>query len=382
MDMFNIGRGVLRTLLKPKVDFENESEEINGICSHGTAIFSPVQNNMDVTLLNAMRRVLLGFFPGYAITAFQIEGVTYEFESIGHISEDVGQIALNIKQIRLGIKNKSVINEILEIKVKGPCEFRAGMIEEVTSVKVINKDQLICTINSDVTIDFKFLIGFGYNYLDATSLKKFSNKQIGLIYIDALFNPIRKVSFSSEAIVVNSEDCKKAFLTVETDGSIDYRDAIKLAVEILQEQLSIFGVYNSSENNPSRLDRFTEGKDELLIDELESSNGKRYDINLFKTLHELDLPVRAHNAFTKLNMYYMGDLLCTPYKELIIMPNLGKKSLETVDMIIAKFGLCFDYDFGNAKGAWPPPDLLSLRKQYENRAGISCKKKNNDNDWS
>ena len=390
--MFDVEHAVpLRSLLKPKtVDYKHESVECDGCYSAGTVVLAPVHSWMDITISNALRRVLLGPFPGHAITAFQIDGVTYEFENINGVSEDVIQIGLNIKQVRLGVRIKNPINEFVEIQVKGPCEFRAGMIEELTNVKIINKDQIICTINSDTTLSFKFLIGFGCGYLDSSILKKSSAKQVGLIYLDALFNPIKKVSFSSEPIIFNSEDCKKVFITVETDGSIDYREAIKIGVDILQNQFSVFG----SVERPCIPTESTQGEqldigfdDNLVGDTIQSASGVHYNIHLFKTIHEIEMPIRAHNAFVRDNIKYIGDLLSKSYKDLILMANLGRKSLETVASNIGKFGLKFDSENKSEARSetktWPPADLLNLRKQYEARVSSTTKKKkNNDDIWN
>jgi DNA-directed RNA polymerase subunit alpha len=384
--MFNVEQNMsARTLLRPKtIDYRHESEETDGLYSSGTIVLAPVHKGFDITICNALRRVLLGNFPGYAITAFQIDGVSYEFDNINGVTEDVVQIALNLKQIRLKILNSESVSEFISFEVKGPCEFRAGLIEELTGIKVINKEQIVCHVNSDITLKFKLLISFGHNYIDANALKKVSVKHPGLIYIDGLFNPIKKVSFSSEDVIVNSEDYKKVFLSVETDGSIDYRDAVSMATDILRDQLSVLSSTVDSYGGGHNMsgfqgESFNNHLDEMFSNDcLVSSSNVRYNINLFKTIHEIEMPIRAHNAFVRANILYIGDLVKMPYRELILMPNHGRKSLESVAASIQKYGLKFDMDIN----VWPPADTASLRKQYETRMNRSIKKKNNDNnDW-
>ncbi len=384
--MFNIEQDMSsRTLLRPKtIDYRHESEEINSLYSSGTIILAPVHKGFDITICNALRRVLLGNFPGYAITAFQIDGVSYEFENINGVTEDVVQIALNLKQVRLKISNSESVSEFITLEVKGPCVFKAELIEDLTGIKVINGEQVICHINSDISLKLKLLISFGYNYIDANTLKKVSAKHPGLIYIDGLFNPVKKVSFFSEDVVVNNEDYKKVFLSVETDGSIDYRDVVSMASDILRDQLSVLSSTVDSYGdgyNPSGYqgEHFNNHLDEMFSnDYLVSSSGVRYNINLLKTIHEIEMPIRAHNAFVRANILYIGDLVKMPYKELILMPNLGRKSLESVASSIHKYNLKFDMDVN----VWPPVDLTNLRKQYETRMNCSLKKKINDtNDW-
>ena len=374
-----------RMLLRPKMlDYKHESEEIDGCHPVGTVVLAPVHARMDVTICNSLRRVLFGSFPGYAITAFQIDGVSYEFENLPGVSEDVVQIGLNLKQVRLKIVNSESVSEFISFEVKGPCVFKSGLIEELTGVKIVNKEQIICHINSDITLKFKLLISFGYNYVGANVLRKSSAKHPSLIYIDGLFSPIKKVSFYSEDIVVNNEEYKKIFFTVETDGSIDYREAISTATDILRDQLSILssGTSNSYSNHVGPVDFHDNGFNNQLNDMFSndcivSSNGVRYNSNLFKTIHEIEMPIRAHNAFVRANILYLGDLIKVPYKELILTPNLGRKSLESVAASMQKYGLSFDMNVNT----WPPADLLNLRKQYEARMNCSVKKKNNDNDW-
>ena len=169
--MFNIEQDMSsRTLLRPKtIDYRHESEEINSLYSSGTIILAPVHKGFDITICNALRRVLLGNFPGYAITAFQIDGVSYEFENINGVTEDVVQIALNLKQVRLKISNSESVSEFITLEVKGPCVFKAELIEDLTGIKVINGEQVICHINSDISLKLKLLISFGYNYIDANT---------------------------------------------------------------------------------------------------------------------------------------------------------------------------------------------------------------------
>jgi len=375
--MFNMEQDLSpRSLLRAKsVDYVHASEEVNGCYSSGTVVLSPIFKGLDVTIAHTMRRVLFGASSGYAIIAFQIDGALHEFSYVNGVVEDVLTIALNLKKVRLKSNTDSKVNETISIELKGPCEFTAGMIEEFTNVKIVNKDHVICTLNANINLSIKLIVAFGYNYVQADSFKKTSVKSPGLIYIDALFNPIKNVAFNSDDIIVNGEDYKKLYISVETDGTIDYREALFNAANLMKEQLFVLSsnAHQSAFSHSDSSDGLNVFDDEISKDYLLSSSGIRYNMNLFKNIHEIEMPIRAHNAFVKANIVYLGDLINIPYKELISMSNLGRKSLELVAQCIMKYNLRFDMNIA----PWPPVDLLNLRKQYEARMNSSLKKKNN-----
>lgn len=375
--MFNMEQDLSpRNLLRAKsVDYVHASEEMNGCYSSGTVVLSPIFKGLDLTIAHTMRRVLLGASCGYAIIAFQIDGVLHEFSYINGVVEDVLTIALNLKKVRLKSNTDNKISETISIELKGPCEFKAGMIEDFANVKVVNKDHVICTINANINLSVKLIIAFGYNYVQADSFKKTGVKSPGLIYIDALFNPIKNVSFTSDDVLVNGEDYRKLYISVETDGTIDYREALFNAANLMKEQLFVLSsnAPQSSFSDVDSSDGLNVFDDEISKDYLLSSSGIRYNMNLFKNIHEIEMPIRAHNAFVKANIVYLGDLINIPYKELISMSNLGRKSLELVAQCIMKYNLRFDMNIS----PWPPVDLLNLRKQYEARVNSSLKKKIN-----
>ena len=282
---------------------------------------------------------------------------------------------LNLKQVRLKSSVDNKISETISIELKGPCDFKAGMIEELANIRVVNKDHVICTINGSITLSIKLIIAFGYNYVHAESFKKTGVKSPGLIYIDALFNPIKNVAFCSEDIIVNSEGYKKLYISIETDGTIDYREALFNAANLMKEQIFVLSSHASQSpfSDHDSSDNSNVFDDEISKDYLLSSSGTRYNMNLLKNIHEIEMPIRAHNAFVKANIVYLGDLINISYKELISMSNLGRKSLELVANCIMKYNLRFDMNIS----PWPPADLLNLRKQYEARMNSSLKKKIN-----
>jgi DNA-directed RNA polymerase subunit alpha len=387
--MFDLDRDLSSKLaLKPKIiDFiDNQTVDsgFEGICNSGTIVVSPLSKSGSTTVCNALRRVLIGEFSGYAITAFQVNDAAYEFENIDGISEDLIQIALNIKQIRLKIEGTESVTEFVSFEVQGPMVVKAGLIEERCGIAVVNKDQVICTINANINVRIRLAVSFGSGYSDSNTIKKNAIKQPGMIYLDALFNPIKRVSFRDEDVVVNGEDFKKVFFDIETDGSIDYRFAFSSACESLKEIFdSLLNCSGASHKRDSidhvaRENIFSREYDQVSGgDYLVNALGMQYNVNLFKTIHEIEMPIRAHNAFVKSNILYLGDLIKIPYKELMTMPNLGRKSLEAVAVNIQRFGLKFDMQMPS----WPPIDLASLRKQYESKFNSGKKKKSSDNDW-
>jgi len=367
--MFQNDKNIIyNDLCKPKVldkicHYKNEELDIE---SCGSIVFGPLTHNLGLTIGNALRRIILSSSYGLSVIAFSINNIDHEFDNLHGILEDSVQIGLNLKALRF-VKSKSqMFDGFIEIDVKGPCAFTAGMLEDLSSgkIKVVDRNYVICNIVSDNMFSFVFQITSGRGYVSSSFFKCFDNQR-NLIFLDALFSCVKKVSFTVENFLYNGLEAEKLIINIETDGGIDYKDVISdasFALAFNTIQLSpLLSLVNLGSSN---FDQITHSIDPVQdngnIDFILSSSGTRYNINLFRTIHEVIIPVRAHNAFVKANITYLGDLIRISMKDLTSMANLGRKSLETVIDILKKFGLRLEMDI-----SWPPVDLANLRKQCE-----------------
>ena len=213
-----------------------------------------------------------------------------------------------------------------------------------------------------MTINMHFHIASGRGYVMANQFNIIDD-QMNLIYLDVVFGGIQRVSFNVEEVLSNKIISEKLIVNIETDGSIDFKDAFLSAMKVLHSQVT---------STVSFLSRDDSGDDEEeeMNEFLVSCSGAKYNINLFRTINEIEIPVRANNAFIKANVLYLGDLVKISTKDLISMANLGKKSLDSVSESLKKLGLCFDM----ATPVWPPSDFANLRKQYDVKINTMSKK--------
>lgn len=337
----------------------------------GSFVFGPLTHNFGLTIGNALRRVILSSSYGLAIIGFSVNSIDHEFNNLHGIIEDTVEIGLNLKSVRF-VKNRTLISDgFLELDVQGPCKFTAGMLEELTEnkVKVVDKELVICNIVSDSMFRFVFQITSGRGYVFSSFFKCFDNQR-NLIFLDALFSGVKKVAFNVEKFIYNGFEAEKLTLDVETDCGLDYKDVISDAfvnlISTFTPFLSDFSINLPGMQYPSMNDLALmtsdqgDGEMNSNIDYIISSSGMKYNVNLFRTVYEIIIPVRAYNAFTSKNITYLGDLVKMSMRDLTSMANLGRKSLETVVEVLKKFGLKLEMDI-----QWPPVDLANLRKQCE-----------------
>src|SRR5579872_4532229 len=199
-----------------------------------TVIAGPLERGFGLTLGNALRRVLLSSLQGAAITSVQIEGVLHEFSSLPGVREDITDIVLNIKGIALRMHGDGP--KRMRLKLEGPGEVRAGQIETGHDIEIMNPDHLICTLDKASKIAFEFTVDIGKGYVPATQNRP-EDAPIGLIPVDALFSPVRKVSYKVENTRVGQvTDFDKLSMRIETNGAVSPEDAVALAARILQDQ--------------------------------------------------------------------------------------------------------------------------------------------------
>ncbi len=306
-------------------------------------VAEPLERGFGLTLGNALRRVLLSSLQGAAITSVQIDNVLHEFSSVAGVREDVTDIVLNLKGVAISSEAEGV--KRVSISAKGPGVVTAGDISESAGIEVLNREHVICHLDDGASLFMELTVETGKGYV-AADRNRPEDAPIGLIPIDAIFSPIRKVSYDvSQTREGQVLDYDKLTLKVETDGSVTPEDAIAFAARILQDQLSVF--VNFDEPEAARRD---EEEDDLEFNPL-----------LLKKVDELELSVRSANCLKNDNIVYIGDLIQKTEAEMLRTPNFGRKSLNEIKEVLTAMGLHLGMDIID----WPPDNIEELAKKYE-----------------
>jgi DNA-directed RNA polymerase subunit alpha len=327
-------------LIKPqKLDIASGRER-NRIA---TLVAEPLERGFGMTLGNALRRVLLSSLQGSAIKTVQIDGVLHEFSSIPGVREDVTNIILNIKEIALKLHSDGAKRMVL--KKEGAGAVKAGDIEAGSEVEILNPEHVICHLDQGASIRMEFTADMGKGYV-AAERNRPDDAPIGLIPVDSLYSPVKKVSYRVENTREGQVlDYDKLTLTVETDGSVRADDAVAYAARILQDQLSIFVNFEEPQKETA----------EVSIPEL------AFNPALLKKVDELELSVRSANCLKNDNIVYIGDLIQKTEAEMLRTPNFGRKSLNEIKEVLAQMGLHLGMEVTN----WPPENIDELAKRYE-----------------
>ena len=308
-----------------------------------TVVAEPLERGFGMTLGNSIRRVLLSSLQGAAITAVQIDGVLHEFSSIPGVREDVTEIVLNIKDIAIKMQGEGPKRMVL--KKHGPGAVLAGDIATVGDVQVLNPNMVICNLDEGAEIRMEFTVNTGKGYV-AADRNRGEDSPIGLVPVDALYSPVRKVSYRVENTREGQVlDYDKLTMTIETDGSITPDDALAYSARILQDQLNVFVNFEEpkrEESTPS-------------IPEL------AFNPALLKKVDELELSVRSANCLKNDNITYIGDLIQKSEGEMLRTPNFGRKSLNEIKEVLAQMGLHLGMDVTG----WPPENIEELAKRFE-----------------
>ena len=308
-----------------------------------TAIAEPLERGFGLTLGNARRRVLLSSLQGAAIVSVQIDNVLHEFSSVAGVREDVTDIVLNLKGVAINMEVEGP--KRVAITAKGPGVVTAGDIAETNGIEILNKDHVICHLDEGASVFMELTVDTGKGYVAADKSRP-EDAPIGLISVDALYSPVKKVSYKVEPTREGQVlDYDKLTLNVETDGSISSEDAIAFAARILQDQLSIFVNFDEPEA-ASRADE----EDELEFNPL-----------LLKKVDELELSVRSANCLKNDNIVYIGDLIQKTEAEMLRTPNFGRKSLNEIKEVLTTMGLHLGMDIID----WPPENIEELAKKFE-----------------
>lgn len=285
----------------------------------GQFVVEPLYRGYGHTLGNALRRVLLSSIPGVAIKGVRIQGVLSEFSVMDGVKEAVTEIVLNVKEIV--VKSETAGERRMTLSVKGPKVVTAADIIPDIGIEIVNPDQVICTITTNRSLDMEFLVDTGEGFVVSEEIDK-KDWAVDYIAVDAIYTPIRKVSYEvQDTMVGRMTDFDKLTLQIETDGSIEIRDALSYAVELLKLHLDPFlEIGNKMENLRTETEEEFEGPVSLLKD----------DLNLNIKIEELDLTVRSFNCLKKAGIEEVGQLSKLSLNELLKIKNLGRKSLDEI----------------------------------------------------
>ena len=310
---------------------------------YATATAEPLERGFGLTLGNALRRVLMSSLQGAAVTSIQIDGVLHEFSSIPGVREDVTDVVLNIKGVAIRMEVEGP--KRLTLRGKGPGALTAGDIEETNGIEILNKDHLICQLDEGADLHIELTVNTGKGFVAADKNRP-EDAPIGLIPVDALYSPVRKVSYKVDPTREGQVlDYDKLTLNVETDGSVTPEDAIAYAARILQDQLKTFVNFDEPQEE-------TQSDD---VDDLE------FNPLLLKKVDELELSVRSANCLKNDNIVYIGDLIQKTEAEMLRTPNFGRKSLNEIKEVLTGMGLHLGMDIVD----WPPDNIEDLAKKFE-----------------
>ena len=295
----------------------------------------PLEQGFGHTLGNALRRIILSSMPGAAVSEVKIQGALHEYSSIQGVQEDVMDILLNLKELPVKILEAEEVE--LRISKKGKGKVTAQDIELPAGVELVKKDHHIATLNEEGSLQMTMKVTRGRGFHSVKSLKD-EGQEIGLLRLDASYSPVKRVSYTVEnARVEQRTDLDKLIIDIDTDGTIEAEEILKISATILQHQLSAFAELG-------RLEEVIEEKEEIKIDPV-----------MLRPVDELELTVRSANCLKAENVQFIGDLVTKRESDLLRTPNLGKKSLNEIKEVLASRGL----SLGLVLNHWPPEETAS-----------------------
>ncbi len=322
---------VIENMLRPRAV---GVDEINP--NRARIALEPLERGFGHTLGNALRRVLLSSIPGFAIVEVEIDGVLHEYTAVEGLQEDIIEVLLNLKGVSLRMFERD--EAVLTLSKEGEGPVTAGDIQVDHTVEVVNPDHLICTLSKSGRINMQIKVkrGVGYQAANQLLVSDEETRPIGRLQLDASFCPVRRVSYAVEtARVEQRTDLDKLILDVETDGTMDCEAAVKLAANILADQLRVFVDFKA--------------RTEIV----EEEKSQEIDPVLLRPIDDLELTVRSANCLKAESILYIGDLVQRTEVELLKTPNLGKKSLTEIKDVLAQHELSLGTKLEN----WPPAAL-------------------------
>lgn len=307
--------------------------------NHSRIVLEPLERGFGHTLGNALRRILISSMPGAAITEVTIDGVLHEYSTLEGVKEDVINVLLNLKDValRMDVGEEAV----LTLNKKGPCTVTAGDIQVSHGIEVVNPEHVIAHVNEHGSLDMTLKVnkGIGFHtsdtvvsYLD----EEMPEKAVGKLKIENTYSPVKQVAYSVDnARVENRTDLDKLTIELQTNGTLEPEEAIRMSANILQRQLHAF------------VDISLE---ETVVDPSEQHG---FEPILLRPVDDLELTVRSANCLKAENIYFIGDLVQKSENELLKTPNLGKKSLTEIKDVLASRDLSLGMSLEN----WPPENL-------------------------
>ena len=309
----------------------------------GKVIAEPLERGFGLTLGNALRRILLSSLQGAAVTAVQIDGVLHEFSSIEGVREDVTDIILNIKA--LAVRCHAEGPKRMRLSASGPCEVTAAMIEAGADIEIMNPNLHICTLDKGAKLNIEMTVNTGKGYRPAAQNRP-EEAPVGLIPVDSVFSPVRKVTYEVEDTRVGQiTDYDKLTLFVETNGVITPEDSVAYAARILQDQLQVFVNFDEPEAKTDK----------------QEAAELPFNRNLLRKVEELELSVRSANCLKNDNIVYIGDLVQKSESDMLRTPNFGRKSLTEIKEVLATMGL----HLGMPVEGWPPENIEDLARRMD-----------------
>ncbi len=311
---------------KPRIEcIENAGDE-----TYGKYVVEPLERGYGTTIGNSLRRILLSSLPGTAVTTIKIAGVQHEFSTIPGVKEDVTEIVLNVKGIIAKLYSEGV--KTVYIEASGEGIVTAGDIKADSDVEVLNPEHHIATLGPDATLNMELTLSQGRGYITADKNKP-AQTIIGVIPVDSVYTPVRKVNYTVENTRVgDATDYDKLTLEVWTNGTISARDAVSLGARILVDHFTLFTDLSE-----------TMGSKATVVEKAEAQRDKVLEM----TIEELDLSVRSFNCLKRANINTVEDLISKTEEEMMKVRNLGRKSLEEVINKLAMMGLSLASDENN-----------------------------------
>jgi DNA-directed RNA polymerase subunit alpha len=321
-------------LLKPKL-----VDVVSHTANHSRIVIEPLERGFGHSLGNALRRVMLSSITGCAVTEVEIDGVLHEYTTIDGVQEDVIDILLNLKQLAVVIHSKD--EAILSLNKSGSGVITAADISLPHNVEIINPELVIAHSTQAGELNIKLKVERGRGYVSATAKKEQSDSTpaVGVLMVDAAFSPVVKVAYHVESTRVEQRtNLDRLVIELETNGTVDPEETIKLAATILHDQLSVFVDFEKVNEQVT--------EEAVIVEDT-------FDPVLLRPVDDLELTVRSANCLKAENIFYIGDLIQRTEVELLKTPNLGKKSLTEIKDILAIKGLSLGMRLEN----WPPENL-------------------------
>jgi len=294
-------------------------------------ILEPLEQGFGHTLGNALRRIILSSMPGTAVSEVKIEGVLHEYSTVEGVQEDVIDILLNLKDLSVRLLEAEDVE--LTLSKKGSGTITAADIELPAGVEIVDPDHHIATLNNEGSLNMTLKVTRGRGFVPVKSLGEDEGQETGLLRLDATYSPVKRVTYQvNNARVEQRTNLDRLTIDIDTDGTLDAEEILRISATILQHQLSAFAELG-------RLEEVIEEQEEVKIDPI-----------MLRPVDELELTVRSANCLKAENIHYIGDLVTRMESDLLRTPNLGKKSLNEIKEVLLSRGLSLGLILEN----WPP----------------------------